>query len=120
MPTIDGPTYGVNLVADHGRWSNIFQEIRGKVTLEICAYGICRNRIFEISAANIIDWAARIAALMASEAAVAKVPLGAGAGPPPEGYTPTFEGPMPITIEVADQSDLGNPPAEYEYFEVGS
>lgn len=115
MPEVAGPEYGVNLVQEHSRWSNIFQELRGRVTLELCAGGACRMKQFEISAADVIAWGVRIAELMAEEAVAAKVPIGASGGDGPEGYTPTFTGTMSRTVEVADQSDLGAEVPEYDY-----
>lgn len=115
---IEGPEYGVNLVQEHSRWSNIFQELRGKVTLEICAGGACRNRIFEISAADVIEWSVRIAELMAEQATTAKVPIGAGGGTPPDGYTPTHTGPMMLEPEVANQDTLGDTVDAYVYTPV--
>ena len=116
MAEIEGPEYGVNLVADHGRWNNFFQEIRGKVTLEICALGACRTKQFDISAADIIAWGVRIAELMAEEAATAKVPVGTSGGGNPDGYTPLYTGTMTLDVEVANQDDLGIivPPYVYD------
>lgn len=118
MPEQDGPEYGVNIIQEHSRWSNFFQELRGKVTLEICALSACRVKQFEISAADVVAWGIKIAELMASEAATAKVPIGVSGGDGPEGYVPLFTGPMPLNVEVADQSDVGEEVPDYEYVEI--
>lgn len=115
MAEVEGPEYGVNLVQEHSRWSNFFQELRGKVTIEVCAFGACRESIYPISAADVIQWGVRVAALMAELAAVAKVPVGASGGGNPDGYEPEHSGPMVIDVEVADQSTVGDEVPEYVY-----
>jgi hypothetical protein len=112
---VDGPSYGVNLVQEHSRWDNVFQELHGKVTLEICAFGVCRDKIFEVSAADVIAWGIAVANLMGSQAVAKGIPVGIGGGDGPEGYTPTYSGPMPLVAEVADQSLVGIPPPAYAF-----
>lgn len=117
MTAIDGPSAGVNLVQEHSRWDNVFQQLKGKVTLEVCAFSVCRVKEFELSAADVIEWGVKVASLMADQAKAANVPVGNAGGPQPEGYTPAQTGPMPRTLDLADQSDLGNEVPPYEYVE---
>ena len=55
-----GVQYGVNLVTQHNRWDNVFQELKGKATFEICAFGVCKELIVPITAKDIIEWATKI------------------------------------------------------------
>jgi len=103
--------YGVNLVTQHNRWNNLIQQLTGKATFEVCAFGLCREIIVPFTAQDIAEWAVKLSTWASLIGKDYSIPLGNGVTLVGDAYTPANTGEMPIVpVLYTDGIPEGSPP----------